>query len=309
MKAKRKLDDSSFYGGSLHVCYAPEYETVAETRVKLHVCRRDNARIARKAEHEYSQRLLGCTSSHMDNSPSNIVQEVVCASDAIVSSTSTDAGHSALTIVSPSACDQAADFSSGDALDDARNYWLKRGMDWMQLGAVPPVQNLPAVSGASKIGNDKALVREPTMGPNGRPLPLPVLQALSWRPYRAPVCEPEPVESDRAAVESNTLSTPSSFVPRCLRLHTVSSAQANSKTFGRTNSEQTSQKPITVGELKRLAFKLGPEQGPSLPPVLTRQSTGYKRSACDSKRIVFHDQSKKLKRADDDNETSNPHSM
>lgn len=33
--AKRRLDDKSFYGGVLHVCYAPEYETVEECRNKL----------------------------------------------------------------------------------------------------------------------------------------------------------------------------------------------------------------------------------------------------------------------------------
>ena len=33
--AKKKLDDHSFYGASLHVCYAPEHETVTETREKL----------------------------------------------------------------------------------------------------------------------------------------------------------------------------------------------------------------------------------------------------------------------------------
>ncbi|XP_070566455.1 uncharacterized protein [Ptychodera flava] len=33
--AKRKLDDRSFFGGVLHVSYAPEYETVQETREKL----------------------------------------------------------------------------------------------------------------------------------------------------------------------------------------------------------------------------------------------------------------------------------
>ena len=33
--AKRKLDDHSFMGGVLHVCYAPEYETVTDTREKL----------------------------------------------------------------------------------------------------------------------------------------------------------------------------------------------------------------------------------------------------------------------------------
>lgn len=33
--AKRFLDNKSFYGGILHVCYAPEYETVDDTREKL----------------------------------------------------------------------------------------------------------------------------------------------------------------------------------------------------------------------------------------------------------------------------------
>ncbi|KAM8967127.1 RNA-binding protein 48 [Pelodytes ibericus] len=33
--AKRKLDERSFFGGLLHVCYAPEFESVQETREKL----------------------------------------------------------------------------------------------------------------------------------------------------------------------------------------------------------------------------------------------------------------------------------
>lgn len=33
--AKRLLDNRSFYGGILHVCYAPEFESVEETRLKL----------------------------------------------------------------------------------------------------------------------------------------------------------------------------------------------------------------------------------------------------------------------------------
>ncbi|CAH0558288.1 unnamed protein product [Brassicogethes aeneus] len=33
--AKRLIDTRSFYGGVLHVCYAPEFESVEETRVKL----------------------------------------------------------------------------------------------------------------------------------------------------------------------------------------------------------------------------------------------------------------------------------
>ena len=42
--AKRKLDDCSFFGGVLHACYAPEYETVADTRGKLLERRREVAR-------------------------------------------------------------------------------------------------------------------------------------------------------------------------------------------------------------------------------------------------------------------------
>ncbi|XP_031235775.1 RNA-binding protein 48 isoform X2 [Mastomys coucha] len=33
--AKKKMDEQSFFGGLLHVCYAPEFETVEETRKKL----------------------------------------------------------------------------------------------------------------------------------------------------------------------------------------------------------------------------------------------------------------------------------
>ena len=33
--AKKKLDNRSFFGRQLHVCYAPEYETVQDTRAKL----------------------------------------------------------------------------------------------------------------------------------------------------------------------------------------------------------------------------------------------------------------------------------
>ena len=33
--AKHMIDDRSFYGGILHVCYAPELESVSETRQKL----------------------------------------------------------------------------------------------------------------------------------------------------------------------------------------------------------------------------------------------------------------------------------
>ncbi|PNF27616.1 hypothetical protein B7P43_G02259 [Cryptotermes secundus] len=41
--AKRNLDDRAFYGGILSVCYAPEMESVAETRAKLVQRRKDIA--------------------------------------------------------------------------------------------------------------------------------------------------------------------------------------------------------------------------------------------------------------------------
>ena len=47
--AKRKMDNRSFFGKDLHVCYAPEYETVQDTREKLQE-RRDV--IARKTRRE-----------------------------------------------------------------------------------------------------------------------------------------------------------------------------------------------------------------------------------------------------------------
>lgn len=43
--AKRNLDERSFFGGLLHVCYAPEYETVEDTREKLLDRRRYVARL------------------------------------------------------------------------------------------------------------------------------------------------------------------------------------------------------------------------------------------------------------------------
>ncbi|XP_059800932.1 RNA-binding protein 48 isoform X1 [Hypanus sabinus] len=38
--AKRKQDEKSFFGGLLHVCYAPEFETIDDTRAKLNERRR-----------------------------------------------------------------------------------------------------------------------------------------------------------------------------------------------------------------------------------------------------------------------------
>ena len=60
--AKRKLDDNSFLGGVLHVCYAPEYETVQDTREKLQQRRIDVARRVRKlgwfVQYSYCKKLF-----------------------------------------------------------------------------------------------------------------------------------------------------------------------------------------------------------------------------------------------------------
>ncbi|CAH1788989.1 unnamed protein product [Owenia fusiformis] len=48
--AKRKLDDYSFFGNVLHVSYAPEWESVAETREKLQQRRKAIAIRTRKSE-------------------------------------------------------------------------------------------------------------------------------------------------------------------------------------------------------------------------------------------------------------------
>ncbi|XP_070702672.1 RNA-binding protein 48 [Pempheris klunzingeri] len=54
--AKRRMDEKSFYGGVLHVCYVPEYETVEDTRLKLQDRRRYVTRAvqnkAREKEHK-----------------------------------------------------------------------------------------------------------------------------------------------------------------------------------------------------------------------------------------------------------------
>ncbi|XP_069815529.1 RNA-binding protein 48 [Dendropsophus ebraccatus] len=54
--AKRKLDDWSFFGGILHVCYAPEYENVQETREKLQDRRRYMARATSDNDFQVTER-------------------------------------------------------------------------------------------------------------------------------------------------------------------------------------------------------------------------------------------------------------
>ncbi|XP_056154658.1 RNA-binding protein 48 [Lampris incognitus] len=50
--AKRHMDEKSFYGGVLHVCYVPEYETVEDIRLKLQDRRRYVNRTAQNIARE-----------------------------------------------------------------------------------------------------------------------------------------------------------------------------------------------------------------------------------------------------------------
>lgn len=52
--AKKKLDNRSFFGGILHVCYAPEFETVDDTREKLQERRKI---IAKKTRGDWAHQL------------------------------------------------------------------------------------------------------------------------------------------------------------------------------------------------------------------------------------------------------------
>ncbi|KAJ7991801.1 hypothetical protein DPEC_G00287640 [Dallia pectoralis] len=53
--AKRHMDEKSFFGGLLHVCYAPEYETVEDTRLKLQDRRRYVNRVTQNKAKEKEQ--------------------------------------------------------------------------------------------------------------------------------------------------------------------------------------------------------------------------------------------------------------
>ncbi|KAF1381545.1 hypothetical protein PFLUV_G00155100 [Perca fluviatilis] len=54
--AKRRMDEKSFYGGVLHVCYVPEYETVEDTRLKLQDRRRYIIRAVQNKAREREQK-------------------------------------------------------------------------------------------------------------------------------------------------------------------------------------------------------------------------------------------------------------
>uniref|UniRef100_A0A8C1A1V9 RNA-binding protein 48 n=2 Tax=Cyprinus carpio TaxID=7962 RepID=A0A8C1A1V9_CYPCA len=61
--AKWNTDEKSFFGGQLHVCYAPEYETVEETRQKLQDRRRYVNRASQNTAKQQDRQLEESTES------------------------------------------------------------------------------------------------------------------------------------------------------------------------------------------------------------------------------------------------------
>ncbi|KAF5405475.1 hypothetical protein PHET_01040 [Paragonimus heterotremus] len=317
-RAKRSLDDSSFYGGHLHACFAPEHETVAECRVKLHLCRRNNARIARKAEHDHTQRLAGSSQpqnlSHTGHSSaSRTLDDVTPHSStdlrqSVVSTSSSDVGSTIQQMTSNTAAPP-----SGDPLDDARRYWTERRADFMTRlpASCTSVSSTSSSSSRHLHFFDQQTIKTSSPGscPAKLPVPVPVLQALSWQPYRDPLLKDAPstdapelsvreqrLKSDE--IQSSLLNL-SSFVPRCLRTKTCNyTKRIPGEWKTKLNGQSLPDVPktttaISVGELKRLALTLGPELGPTLPP-----SGSFDRSVSGSKRIVFHRSEAKRPRLD-----------
>ncbi|KAK3532379.1 hypothetical protein QTP86_016710 [Hemibagrus guttatus] len=67
--AKRNTDEKSFYGGILHVCYAPEYETVEDIRKKLQDRRSYISRACNKSETECKKEPTGSKKPAASSAP------------------------------------------------------------------------------------------------------------------------------------------------------------------------------------------------------------------------------------------------
>lgn len=58
IKAKKSLDDQTFFGSVLHVCYAPELESIDETREKLDQRERYVSKVLDKINQKYFKYLF-----------------------------------------------------------------------------------------------------------------------------------------------------------------------------------------------------------------------------------------------------------
>ncbi|VDP34958.1 unnamed protein product [Schistosoma curassoni] len=180
---------------------------------------------------------------------------------------------------------ESATYQSYDALDDSRLYWRKLGITLFDkhqtacnFGASCPTTaatiNYPSIPTPCDL----------SVAPK-RSIPLSVQQALSCRPYLENISKPN-TSLSVSKVSSDTNKTVKHYPSNSLIPRVIISKEYRRKHS--TNSEALPQvskstAPISVGELKRLAYSLGPKQGPSLPPTQDQRENNIDRT-----RIVFH---------------------
>ncbi|VDN13837.1 unnamed protein product [Dibothriocephalus latus] len=139
----------SFYGSLLHIVYAPEFETPAECRVKLHSFRRYNDVVFSRFEREKEQNTAR-QHSHVDEPEKTtstaedpLQPAEIKLSDGVAAVETNTVG--AVNPYSTSAIDfQKQEYnvlpmiggqSEGDALGESRRYWAALGY---QFQTVPP---------------------------------------------------------------------------------------------------------------------------------------------------------------------------
>nr|VZI03746.1 unnamed protein product [Spirometra erinaceieuropaei] len=265
-RVRSALDDISFYGSLLHIVYAPEFETSAECRVKLHSFRRYNDVVfsrferekdrqnAHQRSHENGPEKTTLTTEdsvppkgmHLPGGPSPMVITTFAASNPY-SVSAIDCQK-----LEPGMIPIGSGPSEGDALTESRRYWAAVGYDF------------PAVFPLDQANHRTGAHLQPAPPPMSLPgvkttelrVPEAVLQALTCRPvtdFASSTVKPPPIS---APPPQSPVPTPSSvplatgFVPRSVQ-----------------RKRQPDHRPvIRVGELKRLALMLGPAQGPSALP-------------------------------------------
>eukprot|EP00064_Thunnus_orientalis_P016798 superscaffoldBa00003410_g16869 len=92
--AKRNMDEMSFFGGVLHVCYVPEYETVEDTRLKLQDRRRYIIRAAQnKAREKEEEQAVNKEPTPSDTTSEKITARHEQTSDCDNTGESSNVGH------------------------------------------------------------------------------------------------------------------------------------------------------------------------------------------------------------------------
>lgn len=267
---------------------------MAECRLKLYECRHLNARISRKVEHEYLQKFsTNCQTSVPDPSilPSPSVASTSVKSDLSESikleiSTNQDINVLPVSQENSMHSNESVAYQSYDALDDSRLYWRKLGITLFDKHQTACNFSASCSTTATTTTNYPSISTpcDLSVAPK-RSVPLSVQQALSCRPYLENISKPNTsllvskVPSDNNKTMKHYSSN--SLIPRVIiskeyRKRHSTNPEALSQVSKSTN-------PISVGELKRLAYSLGPKQGPSLPP--TQDQRG---NIIDQTRIVFH---------------------